>query len=511
MNTVHVRNITIGEGMPKICVPIVVPSGDAILKEARRFAGLPVDLVEWRLDWFDGRFDLDETRRLLAGLREALGDKPLLATFRTFAEGGACEKTGPGHYENLVRSAVDSGCADLVDVELVLALGYGTAGAALSTMIGQAVAVLFYLPGIFGRSHVLKVRPGRFSPATAVEAFREGFSSSAQYLYQLIFLLLCNNILVRAGNEVSVAVFDMLQNASYLILYLYEGTTRAMQPMVSTYCGEHRSQGMLNTVRYAFTYGCGAGNLSALLIFLFPRAVCALFGLGGGAATEMGTAALRLYCAGTVFAGISILLAGYFQSCGRERESLAISSLRGLIVLIPGVLVFSAFGMDRFWLLFPAVEAVSLGLWATRFFTAGGRDGEFDGARVYTCTVEQGTRDMAAVTAEAEAFCKRWDASPRQTYFVTMTIEELCLVILRDGGGDNVCIEITLVAGETGEFILHIRDTARYFDPFALDTGRASRDGGFDMDAMGVRVIKSKANEFFYRRYGGFNSLVVKI
>lgn len=397
------------------------------------------------------------------------------------------------------------------NILLVLVLGYGTAGAALSTMIGQAVAVLFYLPGIFGRSHVLKVRPGRFSPAAAVEAFREGFSSSAQYLYQLIFLLLCNNILVRAGNEVSVAVFDMLQNASYLILYLYEGTTRAMQPMVSTYCGEHRRQGMLNTVRYAFTYGCGAGNLSALLIFLFPRAVCALFGLGGGAAAEMGTAALRLYCAGTVFAGISILLAGYFQSCGRERESLAISSLRGLIVLIPGVLVFSAFGMDRFWLLFPVVEAVSLGLWAARFFTAGGRGGEFDGARVYTYTVEQGSRDMAAVTAEAEAFCERWDASPRQTYFVTMTIEELCLVILRDGGGDNVCIEITLVAGETGEFILHIRDTARYFDPFALDTGRASRDGGFDMDAMGVRVIKSKANEFFYRRYGGFNSLVVKI
>ena len=57
MNTVHVRNITIGEGIPKICVPIVAPSGDAILTEARRFAGLPVDLVEWRLDWFDGRFD----------------------------------------------------------------------------------------------------------------------------------------------------------------------------------------------------------------------------------------------------------------------------------------------------------------------------------------------------------------------------------------------------------------------------------------------------------------------
>ncbi len=46
-----------------------------------------------------------------------------------------------------------------------------------------------------------------------------------------------------------------------------------------------------------------------------------------------------------------------------------------------------------------------------------------------------------------------------------MTIEELCVVILRDGGGDDVCIEITLVAGQQGEFVLHIRDTAKYFDP----------------------------------------------
>ena len=281
--------------------------------------------------------------------------------------------------------------------------------------------------------------------------------------------------------------------------------------MVSTYCGEHRGQGMRNVRRYAFVYGCGVGCTAALLIFLYPQSICALFGLHGGQAAGMGRGALRLYCAGTVFAGISILLAGYFQSCGQERESLIISSLRGVIVLIPCVLFFSFLRTGLFWWMFPAVEILSLGMWTIRFLSGRCRGKDFDVSRVYTCTVSREDRDMTMVTGEAEAFCEKWEASPRQIYFVTMTIEELCLVILRDGGGDDVCIEITLVAGEQGEFILHIRDTARYFDPFALETGRVSRDGGFDMDAMGVRVIKSKAKEFFYRRYGGFNSLVVKI
>ena len=41
---------------------------------------------------------------------------------------------------------------------------------------------------------------------------------------------------------------------------------------------------------------------------------------------------------------------------------------------------------------------------------------------------------MTLVTGEARAFCEKWEASPRGTYYVTMTIEELCVVILRDGG-----------------------------------------------------------------------------
>ena len=51
MNTVKVRNITIGEGRPKICVPIVGKTREEILKEASTFSALPVDVAEWRAVW----------------------------------------------------------------------------------------------------------------------------------------------------------------------------------------------------------------------------------------------------------------------------------------------------------------------------------------------------------------------------------------------------------------------------------------------------------------------------
>ena len=49
MNTVNVRNIVIGEGIPKICVPIVGKTKEELLSEVEVLKSVPVDVVEWRM------------------------------------------------------------------------------------------------------------------------------------------------------------------------------------------------------------------------------------------------------------------------------------------------------------------------------------------------------------------------------------------------------------------------------------------------------------------------------
>ena len=88
MNPVIVRNIKIGEGVPKICVPIVGVTKEEIINEAKTFETIPVDVVEWRVDWFEHVFEFDKVEEVLKELREALGETPLLFTFRTSKEGG---------------------------------------------------------------------------------------------------------------------------------------------------------------------------------------------------------------------------------------------------------------------------------------------------------------------------------------------------------------------------------------------------------------------------------------
>ena len=117
MAIVKVRNIEIGAGIPKICVPIVDKTEEEILESAKKITETKADLVEWRVDWFDEIFDFEKVQEVLGKLREVLGDRPILFTCRTANEGGQISLTKE-QYICLNQCAIESRHADLVDVEV---------------------------------------------------------------------------------------------------------------------------------------------------------------------------------------------------------------------------------------------------------------------------------------------------------------------------------------------------------------------------------------------------------
>ena len=117
MNTIKIREIEIVACAPKIIVPIVGITKEDIIEEAKTFDSIPVDVVEWRADWFEGVFDFAKVEDVLKDLREALGNIPLLMTFRTSKEGGE-KAIEPDAYAELNIKAAQTGYVDLVDVEI---------------------------------------------------------------------------------------------------------------------------------------------------------------------------------------------------------------------------------------------------------------------------------------------------------------------------------------------------------------------------------------------------------
>lgn len=116
MNTVKVRNVVIGEGRPKICVPVTGVTKKEIIEQTKVFGSIPADLAEWRADWFEDVFDLEKVMDVLRQMREILGEIPLLFTFRTLEEGGE-KAADAAYYAQLNKMAAASGCVELVDIE----------------------------------------------------------------------------------------------------------------------------------------------------------------------------------------------------------------------------------------------------------------------------------------------------------------------------------------------------------------------------------------------------------
>lgn len=112
------RGIVLGEGTPKICMPLPGKTMRELTDAIQEVLALNPDLVEWRADYFQS---VDDSRQLLAALgtlREALPENmPILFTLRDASENG-CIKLTPSVRRGLIQVAIESGMIDLLDLEL---------------------------------------------------------------------------------------------------------------------------------------------------------------------------------------------------------------------------------------------------------------------------------------------------------------------------------------------------------------------------------------------------------
>lgn len=117
MNPLKINGVELGNGLPKICVPVTGHDETEILSQIDSIRKVPFDLIEWRADFYSGMYDSSSCEHILTLFRNTFGKTPVIFTIRTSNEGGEAEiKTEI--YEDLIHEIIKSRLADLVDVEL---------------------------------------------------------------------------------------------------------------------------------------------------------------------------------------------------------------------------------------------------------------------------------------------------------------------------------------------------------------------------------------------------------
>ncbi|WNS77634.1 type I 3-dehydroquinate dehydratase [Bacillus sp. DTU_2020_1000418_1_SI_GHA_SEK_038] len=112
-----VKNIVIGDGRPKICVPIIGETISQIKEEAEFLKTIHADLVEWRADFFENVEDINQVKLALEVIHGELASIPIIFTFRSAKEGGE-KDISLDYYTELNKAVIKTGLVDIIDVEL---------------------------------------------------------------------------------------------------------------------------------------------------------------------------------------------------------------------------------------------------------------------------------------------------------------------------------------------------------------------------------------------------------
>lgn len=114
-NVVKAGRLLIGDGMPKICAPVIENTQKGILDMAEAVYNSEADIMEWRVDYYEYFYDTARINQLIFDIKEILKEKPLLFTFRTSYEGGRMDISYKEYFKLLSMAGIN---ADLADIEV---------------------------------------------------------------------------------------------------------------------------------------------------------------------------------------------------------------------------------------------------------------------------------------------------------------------------------------------------------------------------------------------------------
>ncbi|MCR5782767.1 MAG: hypothetical protein K6G90_08550 [Clostridia bacterium] len=389
----------------------------------------------------------------------------------------------------------------------ILVFKWDVKGAIYATVLGKAVGVCIFCFHFTRKWAILRFRFVRPDLRLILSVLKTGMSSSAKYIGQFAALLIVNNVLRKIGGESALAQLNVVQNVSYVAFALFNALGDTSQPLSGTFFAEHNRAALKRVMTLTVIIGLTGGALTAALGAVFAPQICSVFGLTGATMTE-GVFAVRLFCLSVVPAGVSIMWSSCFQAIGREKIVFLINQLRSFALYIILALAFSAFGIRWFWLTFLFSELGSLCIWIPVYVKKNPKTSD----KVFTYLLTSDSSDTADMLIGAGDFLEENEIGVKQSYFVTMCVEEVCRAIIDNAFTEqgNEYIQLTLCKEPNDTVTIHIRDNAVHFNPFDMKTGH-NYDDEEQLASLGIQMVKTKSRSFFYRRYAGFNTLTVEV
>lgn len=237
----------------------------------------------------------------------------------------------------------------------------GTKGAAIATVLGQAVAALmavffnlkFNKEISFGAQYI---RPHK---ETIKAIYIVGIPSIIMQSISSVMNFGMNKILLQFSSTAAAAFGIYFKLQSFVFMPVF-GLNNGIVPIIAYNYGARKPDRIKETFKIAVMYAVAIMLVGILIFELLPELLLKVFNASDNL-YAIGTVALRLIAIHFVFAGYDIVCSSFMQALGHGVKSLIVSIVRQLLFLLPAAYIFAhVFGLNAVWLSFPVAEIASL-------------------------------------------------------------------------------------------------------------------------------------------------------
>ena len=275
----------------------------------------------------------------------------------------------------LTMLALISGCVCniLLDPILIFGLGWGVRGAAVATVLSQAVGACWILKFLTGPKTILKLRKAylRVERGVILPVLGLGISSFVMLSTESLLSISFSSSLARYGGDVAVGAMTVITSASQLCTLPIQGICQGGQPVMSFNFGAGKKPRVKEAFRFQLTLCFGYTTLFWLLMMLVPGVVAGIF-TSDTALIDYTTWAMRIYMAGILAMGVQIACQQSFMALGQAKVSLLLACLRKIILLIPLIFILPHFVADKCFGVFlaePVSDLLAATITAITFFS----------------------------------------------------------------------------------------------------------------------------------------------
>lgn len=234
------------------------------------------------------------------------------------------------------------------------------AGAAVATVIGQILAMLFAIYIFFFKKHAVQVHVRNFKPSLKIikNIYAVGFPSIIMQSISSVLVVGLNAILM-GFSEAAVSVHGIYYKMQSFVFMPVFGLNQGLMPIMGYNFGAKNKDRLHSAIRYgciiaAFIMLCGT-----VIFWVFPAQILSLFNANDDI-LNMGINAMRFISLSFLPAAIDIIFSTTFQAVGKGFSSMILSLLRQLVFILPAALVLSNFGVNAVWFAYPIAEVGAL-------------------------------------------------------------------------------------------------------------------------------------------------------